>query len=302
MGSILLRLPITPYYSLLLLAVSLRLPLSATCLSLLLNPHPQVPEKDDLDLDPEYLSLKVLDHSHMDHDYKLESSVDPDFVQKRAGFSQAAEHIDVKIPKSGAIAEAEEKAEAAQGGVEEAKAKSDAEKAKAQARLAKAEEALRAVRKRVCQRELGVAEWGDDKVGGRGYGVVVRLVKVCWGLSALTRSRAALGARGARRFVIIACLPPSASCFPPSAAHHSPPDARLPYLVPHASRLVKEGSPAYSAGVKKTMAATSVNKTVVKTEDELYSLFSEGSVITFVPKVSGWGVYCYDFLLLPSTS
>ena len=165
--------------------------------TLILN---RVPEKDDLDLDPEYLALKVLDHSHMDHNYKLESSVDPDFVQKRAGFSVAAEHIDVKIPKSGAITEAEEKAEAAQEGVEEAK--SDADKAKAQARLTKAEDALRAVRKRVCQKELGVAEWGDDKVGGRGYGVVVRLVK--------------------------------------------------------------EGSPAYSAGVKKTMAATSVNKTVVK--------------------------------------
>ena len=107
--------------------------------------------------------------------------------------SQAANTIDLKVPKSEAITEPEEKVAAAQEGKEEAK--SDADKAKAEVRLGKAEDALRAVRKKVCQHELGVAEWGDDKVGGRGYGVVVRLVT--------------------------------------------------------------EGSPAFTAGVKKTMAATS---------------------------------------------
>ena len=57
--------------------------------TLILN---RVPEKDDLDLDPEYLALKVLDHSHADPNYRLEDKVDPDYAPKRAGFSQVGRH------------------------------------------------------------------------------------------------------------------------------------------------------------------------------------------------------------------
>jgi hypothetical protein len=108
----------------------------------------------------------------------IDNEVDPDFAPKRAGFGKDVDQIEVEVPSNGGIAEAEERFHEAEAAFEKA---NRAQAPQAQADLTSARERLAAARQKVCTDDFGVAEWGDgsaqDKVGGKTYGVVARIVQ-----------------------------------------------------------------------------------------------------------------------------
>jgi len=108
----------------------------------------------------------------------IDNEVDPDFAPKRAGFGKEVDQIEVDVPSNGGIAEVEERFHEAEAAFEKA---NRAQAPQAQAHLTSARERLEAARTKVCTDEFGVAEWGDgsaqDKVGGKTYGVVARIVQ-----------------------------------------------------------------------------------------------------------------------------